>query len=85
MSHRRYSALSTVTFDDAVFRTDIAAASLRAAAKQPSGLTYAAAGVDIDAGNDLVRPPRGRRTCLCHGSTGHHMLARVSSLLLAQA
>ena len=50
-----YRGVDAVHFEGKTFRRDIAHRALRppAAAAQP-GLTYAAAGVDIDAGNQLV-------------------------------
>ncbi|WFD02625.1 hypothetical protein MOBT1_001306 [Malassezia obtusa] len=48
-----YTGVRAVHFDGMVYRRDIAHRAL-AAAKEQAGLTYAAAGVDIDAGNALV-------------------------------
>lgn len=53
---RVYEGVQNVHFDGMVYRRDIAHRALAAAreAPLPGGLTYAAAGVDIDAGNALV-------------------------------
>lgn len=53
-----YSGVDRIDFEGKTFRRDIAyralAAEAPAASTTPAGLTYAAAGVDVDAGNDLV-------------------------------
>jgi len=53
-----YSGVDQIDFDGKTFRRDIAyralAAEAPAPASAPAGLTYAAAGVDVDAGNALV-------------------------------
>ncbi|CBQ68240.1 probable bifunctional purine biosynthetic protein ade1 [Sporisorium reilianum SRZ2] len=51
-----YKGVDAVQFEGKTFRRDIAHRALKPAAgsSAPAGLTYAAAGVDIDAGNSLV-------------------------------
>ncbi|CAD6906399.1 unnamed protein product [Tilletia controversa] len=50
-----YKGVDAITFEGKTVRRDIAHRALSpAAASQPKGLTYAAAGVSIDAGNALV-------------------------------
>lgn len=53
-----YSGVDRIDFEGMTFRSDIAyralAAEAPAASTTPAALTYAAAGVDVDAGNDLV-------------------------------
>ncbi|KAN0060298.1 hypothetical protein ACQY0O_007627 [Thecaphora frezii] len=51
-----YKGVDAVQFEGKTFRRDIAHRALKPAAgsSQAGGLTYAAAGVDIDAGNELV-------------------------------
>ncbi|PIA19390.1 Phosphoribosylformylglycinamidine cyclo-ligase [Coemansia reversa NRRL 1564] len=57
-----YSGVKTVSFDGAFYRSDIGSRAvkyLNDASKQKGGLSYADAGVDIDAGNrlvDLIKP-----------------------------
>lgn len=51
---RAYAGVQCVQFEGQVFRRDIAHRALSAARSQQAGLTYADAGVDIDAGNALV-------------------------------
>lgn len=52
---RSYVGISTIHFQGMHYRKDIAHRAFRDAAKQTDeGLTYASAGVSIDAGNDLV-------------------------------
>ncbi|OJJ97333.1 hypothetical protein ASPACDRAFT_124276 [Aspergillus aculeatus ATCC 16872] len=54
---KSYEGISTIHFEDMFYRKDIAHRAFRqrdAAAAQKESLTYAAAGVSIDAGNDLV-------------------------------
>ncbi|RAH70945.1 bifunctional aminoimidazole ribotide synthase/glycinamide ribotide synthase [Aspergillus aculeatinus CBS 121060] len=54
---KSYEGISTIHFEDMFYRKDIAHRAFRqrdAAAAQKDSLTYAAAGVSIDAGNDLV-------------------------------
>lgn len=67
-----YAGIDAIHFDKMVFRRDIAHRALHAAKAQ--GLTYAAAGVDIDAGNALVEriKPHARSTQRmgCIGSLG---------------
>ncbi|KAJ2348144.1 Bifunctional purine biosynthetic protein ade1, partial [Coemansia sp. RSA 2618] len=59
---RAYACVKTVSFDGGFFRSDIgfrAIEYLRAGAGSNAGLSYADAGVDIDAGNrlvDLIKP-----------------------------
>jgi phosphoribosylamine--glycine ligase / phosphoribosylformylglycinamidine cyclo-ligase len=52
-----YTAMSSVKFSQMHFRKDIAYRAFRSTASSSSvpGLTYAAAGVDIDAGNSMVQ------------------------------
>lgn len=50
-----YAGVAQIDFEGKTFRRDIAHRALRPAqAQEQAGLTYAAAGVDVDAGNDLV-------------------------------
>lgn len=49
-----YAGVNSIQFDGMVFRRDIAHRALGKAASTSESLTYAAAGVDIDAGNALV-------------------------------
>ncbi|KAI0715356.1 aminoimidazole ribonucleotide synthetase [Earliella scabrosa] len=49
-----YAGVSNITFEGKVFRRDIAHRALSAQAEAPKGLTYAQAGVSVDAGNALV-------------------------------
>ena len=49
---KSYEGISTIHFDGMFYRKDIAHRAFRQTAK--TGLTYAAAGVSIDAGNELV-------------------------------
>lgn len=52
---RVYAGVSNVKFEGMVYRRDIAHRALAAArSSAPAGMTYASAGVDIDAGNTLV-------------------------------
>lgn len=51
---KSYVGISTIHFEGMFYRKDIAHRAFRDAAKPSEGLTYAAAGVSIDAGNDLV-------------------------------
>ncbi|KAB8266764.1 phosphoribosylglycinamide synthetase [Aspergillus minisclerotigenes] len=54
---KSYSGISTIHFEDMFYRKDIAHRAFRqrdAVASQKESLTYASAGVSIDAGNDLV-------------------------------
>ena len=54
---KSYAGISTIHFEDMFYRKDIAHRAFRqrdAVASQQEGLTYASAGVSIDAGNDLV-------------------------------
>ncbi|EAW08648.1 bifunctional aminoimidazole ribotide synthase/glycinamide ribotide synthase [Aspergillus clavatus NRRL 1] len=54
---KSYAGISTIHFEDMFYRKDIAHRAFRqrdAAASQTQALTYASAGVSIDAGNDLV-------------------------------
>ncbi|KAJ7170116.1 aminoimidazole ribonucleotide synthetase [Mycena filopes] len=48
-----YAGVDKVSFDGKTYRRDIAHRALKAAS-QPTGLTYAQAGVSVDAGNSLV-------------------------------
>ncbi|OJJ43791.1 hypothetical protein ASPZODRAFT_135817 [Penicilliopsis zonata CBS 506.65] len=50
---KSYAGISTIHFEGMFYRKDIAHRAFRETASQ-DGLTYAAAGVSIDAGNDLV-------------------------------
>ncbi|PWY78625.1 phosphoribosylamine-glycine ligase [Aspergillus eucalypticola CBS 122712] len=55
---KSYEGVATIHFEDMFYRKDIAHRAFRqrdAAAAQQESLTYAAAGVSIDAGNDLVQ------------------------------
>jgi phosphoribosylamine--glycine ligase/phosphoribosylformylglycinamidine cyclo-ligase len=53
---KAYVGVSTIHFQGMYYRKDIAHRAFRdAGAKSGEGLTYAAAGVSIDAGNDLVK------------------------------
>ncbi|PIL31709.1 hypothetical protein GSI_06412 [Ganoderma sinense ZZ0214-1] len=49
-----YAGVSNVLFEGKVFRRDIAYRALSAQTEEPKGLTYAQAGVSVDAGNALV-------------------------------
>ncbi|RDX50484.1 aminoimidazole ribonucleotide synthetase [Lentinus brumalis] len=49
-----YAGISNVTFEGKVFRRDIAHRALSAQTESSKGLTYAQAGVSVDAGNALV-------------------------------
>lgn len=50
-----YSGISQISFQGQTFRRDIAYRALSSEPPaEPKGLTYAAAGVSVDAGNDLV-------------------------------
>ncbi|KAJ7361497.1 aminoimidazole ribonucleotide synthetase [Mycena albidolilacea] len=51
-----YAGVDKVSFEGKTYRRDIAhrARALKAAASEPAGLTYAQAGVSVDAGNSLV-------------------------------
>lgn len=51
---KSYVGISTIHFEGMFYRKDIAHRAFKDAAKPSDGLTYAAAGVSIDAGNDLV-------------------------------
>lgn len=54
---KSYAGISTIHFEEMFYRKDIAHRAFRqrdAVASQQQSLTYAAAGVSIDAGNDLV-------------------------------
>ncbi|KAI0003777.1 aminoimidazole ribonucleotide synthetase [Russula compacta] len=51
---RAYKGVGQVNFDGKVYRRDIAHRGLKAAASAAPSLTYAQAGVSIDAGNTLV-------------------------------
>ncbi|KAI0275171.1 aminoimidazole ribonucleotide synthetase [Gloeopeniophorella convolvens] len=49
-----YVGVEKVVFDGKVYRRDIAHGGLKALSAEPTGLTYAQAGVSVDAGNELV-------------------------------
>ncbi|KAI1789761.1 aminoimidazole ribonucleotide synthetase [Ganoderma leucocontextum] len=49
-----YAGVSNISFEGKVFRRDIAHRALSAENDEPKGLTYAQAGVSVDAGNALV-------------------------------
>ncbi|KAF8323402.1 aminoimidazole ribonucleotide synthetase [Clavulina sp. PMI_390] len=49
-----YQGVDAVNFEGKIFRRDIAHRALAAKSSQPAGLTYAQAGVSVDAGNSLV-------------------------------
>ncbi|KAG6333637.1 hypothetical protein ID866_5449 [Astraeus odoratus] len=49
-----YAAAEEISFDGKVYRRDIAHRALAASEKNPKGLSYADAGVSVDAGNSLV-------------------------------
>ncbi|KAI6007171.1 phosphoribosylglycinamide synthetase [Pisolithus albus] len=49
-----YTACDKISFEGMAYRRDIAHRALTASANIPKGLTYADAGVSVDAGNDLV-------------------------------
>ncbi|RPD64812.1 aminoimidazole ribonucleotide synthetase [Lentinus tigrinus ALCF2SS1-6] len=49
-----YAGVSSITFEGKIFRRDIAHRALSAPAETTQGLTYAQAGVSVDAGNALV-------------------------------
>ncbi|CCM04201.1 uncharacterized protein FIBRA_06367 [Fibroporia radiculosa] len=49
-----YAGVEKVSFDGKTFRTDIAHRATSASASSAPGLTYAQAGVSVDAGNSLV-------------------------------
>lgn len=51
---KSYVGISTIHFDDMFYRKDIAHRAFRQTPHQQQSLTYASAGVSIDAGNDLV-------------------------------
>lgn len=51
---KSYVGISTIHFQGMHYRKDIAHRAFRDAAQGSQGLTYASAGVSIDAGNDLV-------------------------------
>ncbi|KAI5836496.1 aminoimidazole ribonucleotide synthetase [Schizophyllum commune Tattone D] len=51
---RVYTGVDKVNFDGKTYRRDIAHRALKAAKDKPEGLTYAAAGVSVEAGNSLV-------------------------------
>ncbi|EEP78196.1 phosphoribosylformylglycinamidine cyclo-ligase [Uncinocarpus reesii 1704] len=51
---KAYSGISTIDFQGMYYRKDIAHRAFRNPSTQQEGLTYAAAGVSIDAGNELV-------------------------------
>ncbi|TRM65924.1 aminoimidazole ribonucleotide synthetase [Schizophyllum amplum] len=51
---RVYAGVEQVHFDGKTFRRDIAHRALKASAEKPEGLTYAAAGVSVQAGYSLV-------------------------------
>lgn len=59
-----YSAIENIQFDGKTYRRDIAHRALRPSPAESKGLTYADAGVSIDAGNSLVQriKPFVRRT-----------------------
>ncbi|KAH9944173.1 aminoimidazole ribonucleotide synthetase [Epithele typhae] len=49
-----YAGVQKISFEGMVYRRDIAHRALSASAEAPKGLTYAQAGVSVDAGNALV-------------------------------
>ncbi|KAI0756760.1 aminoimidazole ribonucleotide synthetase [Daedaleopsis nitida] len=49
-----YEGVTNITFEGKVYRRDIAHRALSAQKEAPTGLTYAQAGVSVDAGNALV-------------------------------
>ncbi|KAF5368642.1 hypothetical protein D9758_002308 [Tetrapyrgos nigripes] len=49
-----YEGVDKISFEGKTFRRDIAHRALKAASEKSSGLTYAQAGVSVDAGNSLV-------------------------------
>jgi phosphoribosylamine--glycine ligase/phosphoribosylformylglycinamidine cyclo-ligase len=51
---RSYTGISTIHFDGMHYRKDIAHRAFKTNNNSSTGLTYASAGVSIDAGNDLV-------------------------------
>ncbi|KMU90068.1 phosphoribosylformylglycinamidine cyclo-ligase [Coccidioides immitis H538.4] len=51
---KAYSGMSTIHFQGMYYRKDIAHRAFRDSSSQKEGLTYASAGVSIDAGNELV-------------------------------
>ncbi|KAI8085156.1 phosphoribosylglycinamide synthetase [Halteromyces radiatus] len=52
---RAYEGVKSIHFDQMYFRNDIAHRAFKHAEQKPTGITYASAGVDIDAGNLLVQ------------------------------
>ncbi|KAF9056567.1 aminoimidazole ribonucleotide synthetase [Panaeolus papilionaceus] len=60
-----YEGVDNVDFEGKTFRRDIAHRALKASSAESAGLTYAQAGVSVDAGNALVEAikPLVRATC----------------------
>ncbi len=69
-----YQGVDAVHFEGKTFRRDIAHRALKPATSSSGGLTYAAAGVDIDAGNALVEAikplAKSTRRAGCDASLG---------------
>lgn len=69
-----YQGVDAVQFEGKTFRRDIAHRALKPATSSSGGLTYAAAGVDIDAGNALVEAikplAKSTRRAGCDASLG---------------
>lgn len=54
-----YKGVDAIQFEGKTLRRDIAHRALKPAAAQKESLTYASAGVDVDAGNELVEAIKG--------------------------